>query len=1492
MLHISRFLRISLVVFAVTLPLWATFDRNGDGISDIWSALHPVEDGADADSDGDGQTNRAEAVAGTAPGDAAEVFSAAPHTDGDGNVVLRWVGVIGKSYHVESSVDLRDWLAAPGEFIGTGAELSMVVRPAGVVDTASLFWRIVVSDRDTDGDGLNDWEEAQIGTDPAVADSDADGLRDADELVHGTDPMRGSSANDGIADGWKVSHGFDPNSPTLGGEDPDDDGRDNLTEYQMGSDPNDFFNGELPVVSVLSGPKQSPVDGFLAEPFVFQVCHADGLPWANAPISLDVDFGKGLWAIETAQQPQRRLRLRVANDGRVSARYWFSLANPVAPVGDLASVTAGSGANSVRETFLPVDASVGVWDLWYEDYEVEARFCSVEDRHIGFTDLTWLPYSNGPAHGEHIRYFRRQYQHFRIWDGDETGYYHDNQEISVLQCEDGVSVVLGSTSFRDTKYSNRTGSGTLQLTVKNGVSPRSHVVVNDPNSGDFDGIVTLSPGPRSSPYGSYYNEANKSYLPDEAPTEWSADHALFGSGLFEISLSEEDTESDLRARFARSKEIADRIADLPMGTARYVENGGGIIKDTSQRGYPFCSLLYLESFDDLAQDANYQRYEFKISLPEGRRGRVPGVELRARFAVLFYDYDDPEERAEPRGVFECVLNESNNWESPVFSIPPEINGYTEVEPICSTVETSAPCRLIAVGGTAAPAVPAEFTNTRPVFVNCPVLPVQAGDAPLRPALANSLTLQPVFLRDEFSFLDYTDFDISITWAVTGDSTAQLKLWLWHEDGSSLGIWSELPLGTELKPYFGSPKDHLFFQAVTPGWAVARFTTTFGSYTVSDDIRVDAAVPMTQLAVDGNRDGEIKIASEDDSDATSAQKPFRFWINDDDDGISLLPDDKGDEGIPVVTPDCSTNVIGSQRGLEDFARLWISTQGLNAAFTRGDMFLGLKWEVTSGAPAIKVFQAVESDGGDAYLKDASSGGVADQQTGKFALIDERYSNDDPGSSTHTTVGGTDVFVLPTSLFANLSDAQPKTFLLFEGCSVGEGQLKLVILDKNKQVIGEGPGVWMDLCNIKSMYVRTHTTPTASLFEPPYKSDHPSYLYEIEADGALRVKDENIGYAKGDGEEAVGEDGNPVEFPFVPAWDEDKGKCVVFVHGISLTVDAIRAYSESFVKRLWWEGFRGRFVVLRWGTPIGTDLDQLQVNEGPWVFSDGEMRSWAYGNSLKKIVADLRKELGASGVLSVAGHSLGNACVGSALRQGMVIDNYVLMEAAVPMMCYHAPVADPQNDPLRGYYLPILLDAETTLIKATFENYAELGYRGYLQSIADNVKRRVVNYHNRSDYWLATGDKILGFFPVDWVSWQRKYKPFQISWAIDLDNYCYAGWNEIIDSGNLLPLRPVRSPYEAMSFIARSRTRAVGGEPAPDDYGNGDLDDYREGGPAGYPLTFQGQRLDLKAVYGFGSDQKDHSGQFLRNIQELYSRQDGTRFGTAFYRQLMEDLQVVP
>lgn len=57
-----------------------------------------------------------------------------------------------------------------------------------------------VEDVDTDGDGLLDSEELDLGTDPTQPDSDGDGYSDGDEVVEGSDPLDSES---GIyAGGW------------------------------------------------------------------------------------------------------------------------------------------------------------------------------------------------------------------------------------------------------------------------------------------------------------------------------------------------------------------------------------------------------------------------------------------------------------------------------------------------------------------------------------------------------------------------------------------------------------------------------------------------------------------------------------------------------------------------------------------------------------------------------------------------------------------------------------------------------------------------------------------------------------------------------------------------------------------------------------------------------------------------------------------------------------------------------------------------------------------------------------------------------------------------------------------------------------------------------------------------------------------------------------------------------------------------------------------
>ncbi len=137
-------------------------DRNGDGISDVWSALYPNAGAPAADPDGDGQSNLTEAQAGTDPTDPASRYITTAGPDAAGNLVAHWPSVAGKHYFIECSPDLSSWAALPGEYSGTGTELSAIVRPAGAVGGSRSFWRVVVFDADSDASGLNDWEKTHL----------------------------------------------------------------------------------------------------------------------------------------------------------------------------------------------------------------------------------------------------------------------------------------------------------------------------------------------------------------------------------------------------------------------------------------------------------------------------------------------------------------------------------------------------------------------------------------------------------------------------------------------------------------------------------------------------------------------------------------------------------------------------------------------------------------------------------------------------------------------------------------------------------------------------------------------------------------------------------------------------------------------------------------------------------------------------------------------------------------------------------------------------------------------------------------------------------------------------------------------------------------------------------------------------------------------------------------------------------------------------------
>lgn len=65
---------------------------------------------------------------------------------------------------------------------------------------------------DSDGDGLSNDEEREVGTSVAKPDTDGDGLGDREEVkVYDTDPKETDTDGDGYLDGAEVENGYNPN---------------------------------------------------------------------------------------------------------------------------------------------------------------------------------------------------------------------------------------------------------------------------------------------------------------------------------------------------------------------------------------------------------------------------------------------------------------------------------------------------------------------------------------------------------------------------------------------------------------------------------------------------------------------------------------------------------------------------------------------------------------------------------------------------------------------------------------------------------------------------------------------------------------------------------------------------------------------------------------------------------------------------------------------------------------------------------------------------------------------------------------------------------------------------------------------------------------------------------------------------------------------------------------------------------------------------------
>jgi hypothetical protein len=217
-----------------------------------------------------------------------------------------------------------------------------------------------------------------------------------------------------------------------------------------------------------------------------------------------------------------------------------------------------------------------------------------------------------------------------------------------------------------------------------------------------------------------------------------------------------------------------------------------------------------------------------------------------------------------------------------------------------------------------------------------------------------------------------------------------------------------------------------------------------------------------------------------------------------------------------------------------------------------------------------------------------------------------------------------------VWANVTADQPVGHFLFDAVNRGNGQLVISIYKNDGLTkLAEGPGVWLDLKDVKEMYERWTVdngsgTPatTANLVTTPYSYDST-----------------------------------------IPA----ENNYILFVHGWNLAPWERDAFAETAFKRLYWQGYKGHFGAFQWPTGYGFTWESIFTD--PRNYDNSESNAWASATGLLGKLNDLNTTY--PNHVYLMAHSMGNVVAGEALKQAgssQLVNTYVAMQGAVPSHGY--------------------------------------------------------------------------------------------------------------------------------------------------------------------------------------------------------------------------------
>ena len=260
-------------------------------------------------------------------------------------------------------------------------------------------------------------------------------------------------------------------------------------------------------------------------------------------------------------------------------------------------------------------------------------------------------------------------------------------------------------------------------------------------------------------------------------------------------------------------------------------------------------------------------------------------------------------------------------------------------------------------------------------------------------------------------------------------------------------------------------------------------------------------------------------------------------------------------------------------------------------------------------------------------------------------------------------------------------------------------------------------------------------------------------------------------------------NPPVLPFqYTAPQNTNNPYILFVHGWNVEVWEKDRFAETAYKRLYWQGYQGRFGVFRW--PDGNRFAGLgsAISDGR-NYDNSESNAWTSSTGLTNLLTKLNAEY--PGKVYLMAHSMGNVVAGEALRlaSGQLVNTYVAMQGAVPAHCY---------DPL----------TTTNSVRTVPDDYAQYwtsGASSYFSATAG--AGAYIDFYNINDF-------ALGWWNVDQANKPDQATTPTYHYVIPLSSHP-SGFYKQFGSTDI-DLNFPQSTYELFAYAVPSWSFAIGAQ----------------------------------------------------------------------------------